>query len=282
MQDLDGLKRTVDSVRAQRYEGRIEHIVIDGGSGDDVVEYLSGCEPGFAYWQSEPDGGRYDAMNQGIAHASGDLLWFMHSGDYFSDPDAVAQVVEAISGHGPARDVWGYGIQKLVGIHSNRRPWGGPMPFNMSKFLAGWWIPHQGAFFGSSLVSKLGGYLPDYGIAADQEFMLRAALLRAPITVRRVVCAFDTGGVSTKRPQSEHFRDYVRLCDLYREYEPIGGRRVSVSFIRGYNRFWVAFLRGWEYLVLRLRPANGRSRVIDQEHRMEWTADEDRTNSSLC
>ncbi len=98
--DLDGLKRTVDSVRAQRYGGRIEHIVIDGGSGDDVVEYLSGCEPGFAYWQSGPDGGRYEAMNQGIAHASGDLLWFMHSGDRFSDSDAVAQVVEAISGHG--------------------------------------------------------------------------------------------------------------------------------------------------------------------------------------
>ncbi len=31
--DLDGLKRTVESVRAQRYGGRIEHIVIDGGSG---------------------------------------------------------------------------------------------------------------------------------------------------------------------------------------------------------------------------------------------------------
>lgn len=61
--DLDGLQRTVKSVRAQRYRGRIEHIVIDGGSGDDVVAYLSGCEPGFAYWQSEPDGGRYDAMN---------------------------------------------------------------------------------------------------------------------------------------------------------------------------------------------------------------------------
>lgn len=32
--DLDGLQRTVKSVRAQRYRGRIEHIVIDGGSDD--------------------------------------------------------------------------------------------------------------------------------------------------------------------------------------------------------------------------------------------------------
>ena len=88
--------------------------MIDGGSGDDVVEYLSGCEPGFTYWQSEPDGGRYDAMNQGIAHASRDLLWFMHSSDRCSDPDAVGHVVEAISGCGPARDVWGYGMANLV------------------------------------------------------------------------------------------------------------------------------------------------------------------------
>ncbi|WP_231111313.1 glycosyltransferase, partial [Mycobacterium avium] len=89
LNDLEGLKSTVESVRAQRYGGRIEHIVIDGGSGDAVVEYLSG-DPGFAYWQSQPDNGRYDAMNQGIAHSSGDLLWFMHSTDRFSDPDAVA------------------------------------------------------------------------------------------------------------------------------------------------------------------------------------------------
>jgi len=42
LRDLDGLKRTVDGVRAQRYDGPIEHIVIDGGSGNEVVDYLSG------------------------------------------------------------------------------------------------------------------------------------------------------------------------------------------------------------------------------------------------
>lgn len=105
--DLDGLKRTVESVRAQRYEGRIEHIIIDGGSGDEVRDYLSGVEPPFAYWQSEPDGGRYDAMNQGIAHASGDLLWFLHSADRFSEPDVVARAVAALAGKGPASDLWG-------------------------------------------------------------------------------------------------------------------------------------------------------------------------------
>lgn len=56
LNDLEGLKSTVESVRAQRYGGRIEHIVIDGGSGDAVVEYLSG-DPGFAYCNLSPTTG---------------------------------------------------------------------------------------------------------------------------------------------------------------------------------------------------------------------------------
>ncbi len=247
LHDLDGLKRTVDSVRAQRYEGRIEHIVIDGGSGDDVVEYLSGCEPGFTYWQSEPDGGRYDAMNQGIAHASGDLLWFMHSRDCFSDPDAVAQVVEAISGHGPARDVWGYGMNNLVFGPDGRSlglPPHGSMPFKIHKFLTGRVVPHQAAFFGSSLVSKLGGYDLDFGIIADQEFIFRAALLREPITIRRVVCHYDMSGVGSTQPTRELFRDLRRLVDLHGCY-PLGGRRTSLAYIRV-----------WEYLARAARAVS--------------------------
>lgn len=227
LHDLAGLKRTVDSVRAQRYAGRIEHIVIDGGSGDEVVQYLSEYEPGFAYWQSEPDRGRYDAMNQGIARASGDLLWFMHSADRFSDPDTVAEVVEAISEHGSPRDVWGYGMDYLVGLGQLR----GPMPFSVRKFLLGWQvIPHQASFFGSSLVSKLGGYDLEFGVAADQEFILRAALLREPVTIRRLVCLFDTRGAGSQLTARDAFRNLRRLWDIHGCY-PLGGRWRSRAYL---------------------------------------------------
>ncbi len=145
-------------------------------------------------------------MNQGIAHASGDLLWFMNSGDCFSDPDAVAHVAQAISGRGPAREVWGYGMDNIVGLGRQR----GPIPFSMRKFLAGWEVvPHQASFFGASLVSKLGGYNLDLKINADQEFILRAAFLREPITTRRVLCDFDPAGAGSVRPPREAFK----TCD---------------------------------------------------------------------
>ncbi|BBX38722.1 glycosyltransferase family 2 protein [Mycobacterium simiae] len=234
--DLDGLKRTVNSVRAQRYSGRIEHIVIDGGSGDEVVEYLSGIEPTLAYWQSEPDGGRYDAMNQGIARASGDVLWFMHSSDCFPDPDAVADAITAISDQGPVREVWGYGMDNLVGLGRVRSP----MPFRLRKFLAGWQvIPHQASFYGSSVIKQLGGYDLDFGIAADQEFILRAALLREPVTIRRVLCDFDTTGVGTNRAPSEVFDDLRRMWDMHGRY-PLGGRRVSRAYLRACEYYFLA------------------------------------------
>lgn len=240
--DLDGLKRTVDSVRAQQYEGDIEHIIIDGGSGDDVVDYLSGRQPPLTYWQSKPDGGRYDAMNQGIAHASGDLLWFMHSGDCFSNPDVLAQAANAISAHGQASEVWGFGMDNLIGLGRVR----GPIPFSIRKFLAGWQVvPHQASFFGSSIVNRLGGYDLDFGIAADQEFIFRAALLREPITIRRVLCDFDTNGVGTNRHPSVVFDDLRRLWDMHGHY-PFGGRRVS----RAYLRCWEYYLLFLEYIFV--------------------------------
>jgi glycosyltransferase involved in cell wall biosynthesis len=267
--DLHGLKRTVDSVRAQRYEGRIEHIVIDGGSGDDVVDYLSGCAPAFTYWQSEPDGGRYDAMNQGIAHASGDLLCFMHSMDCFSDPDVVAQVVEAIACHGSVQDAWGYGLQNLVG--PDGRSFGylrAPMPFSYHKFLAlGMPIPHQAAFFGSSVVSKLGGYDVDFGLGADQLFVFRAALLREPITIRRAVCDGDVTGASALVPLSEHFRDRRRMCDL-QGYHLFGGRRTSLAYMRG----WEYLLRAAAATVRFLRRRLGGEGVVDVARRSQQAA----------
>jgi glycosyltransferase involved in cell wall biosynthesis len=247
--DLDGLKRTVESLRAQRYEGHIEHIIIDGGSGDDVVEYLSGCEPGFAYWQSEPDGGRYDAMNQGIAHASGDLLWFMNSGDVFAVPDAVALVAQAISGHGPAREIWGYGMDNIVGLDRQR----GPIPFSLRKFLAGWEVvPHQASFFGSSLVGQLGGYNLDLPINADQDFILRAAFLREPITIRRVLCDFDPSGAGSVRAPREAFADLRQLWKLHGRY-PFGGRLVSLAYLG----CWDYYLRFMQYALGRIASLRG-------------------------
>nr|CAB93583.1 Gsa protein [Mycobacterium avium subsp. paratuberculosis] len=162
-----------------------------------------------------------------------DWPWFMHSTDRFSDPDAVASVVEALSGHGPVRDLWGYGKNNLVGLDGKPlfpRPYG-YMPFKMRKFLLGATVAHQATFFGASLVAKLGGYDLDFGLEADQLFIYRAALIRPSVTIDRVVCDFDVTGPGSTQPIREHYRTLRRLWDLHGDY-PLGGRRVSWAYLR--------------------------------------------------
>jgi hypothetical protein len=268
LNDLDGLKRTVESVRAQRYSGRIEHIVLDGGSGADVVDYLSHCVPGFAHWQSAPDGGRYDAMNQGIAHASGDLLWFLHSGDCFSDAGAVDEVVQVLSRHGQVDQLWGYGIEHEIAPDGTSAGFQAPMPFDMRKFLTlRGTIPHQAAFFGASLVRRLGAYDLDFAIAADQLFMLRAALVMEPITIERVVADFDTSGAGSVRPAAECFRDMRQMWDVVDRY-PFKSRRASL-----------AYLRCWEYLV-RAKLAASRAVAVLKMRSEPGPVQGDRRNAS--
>ena len=91
------------SVLGQTY-GRMEYIIIDGGSTDGTQEIIErvrreteGAEKRIVWYASEPDKGIYDAMNKGLAHASGDWVNFMNAGDAFADD----QVLEDIFGEKP-------------------------------------------------------------------------------------------------------------------------------------------------------------------------------------
>lgn len=91
LNNRDGLKRTIDSVISQTFTD-YEWIVIDGGSTDGSRELLEQYSFHFAYWCSEPDKGIYNAMNKGIAHAKGEWLQFLNSGDYYYSQNTLSQV----------------------------------------------------------------------------------------------------------------------------------------------------------------------------------------------
>lgn len=88
--DKENIQRTIDSVASQTYKN-IEHIVIDGGSTDGTLDIIR-SNSSIAYWLSEKDAGIYDAMNKGIAHASGTWINFMNSGDVFFENATVESV----------------------------------------------------------------------------------------------------------------------------------------------------------------------------------------------
>ncbi|MFH0761601.1 MAG: glycosyltransferase family 2 protein [Bacteroidota bacterium] len=85
------LEQTIQSVLNQTWPD-IEYIIIDGGSKDGTVDIIRKYERKIAYWVSEPDGGLYDAMNKGLAAATGDFVWFLNSGDLAYREDTLEQI----------------------------------------------------------------------------------------------------------------------------------------------------------------------------------------------
>lgn len=91
------LARTIESILSQTYDD-IEYVVKDGGSTDATVDIIKRYEPlfhGRMRWVSARDGGIYEAMNEGILMATGDVVGILNSDDYFTSDD----VLETVASH---------------------------------------------------------------------------------------------------------------------------------------------------------------------------------------
>ncbi|MDR0220518.1 MAG: glycosyltransferase [Lachnospiraceae bacterium] len=162
------IERTVQSVLGQR-GCEFEYIVIDGGSDDGTTDIIKKYESGIAYWASEPDGGIYEAMNKGVAVATGEIIAFLNSDDYYIDDDCLQRVanlfvanptVDIIAGRAALTDENGlfvrYRINRLEAICYH-------MPCN-----------HQTAFVKRALFGEIGLFDTKYRIAGDYDWLLRA------------------------------------------------------------------------------------------------------------
>lgn len=89
--DCQGLQKTLQSIFNQSCED-YEVIVIDGGSTDGSTDIVIANKSRISYWVSEKDSGIYNAMNKGLAHCSGEWVFFLNSGDVFYNENVLSSV----------------------------------------------------------------------------------------------------------------------------------------------------------------------------------------------
>lgn len=76
------VEATMESVLGQTYRS-FEYIVVDGGSTDGTQEILHEFNDAIDKLIIEPDDGQADAINKGFKYASGEILAYLNSDDYY-------------------------------------------------------------------------------------------------------------------------------------------------------------------------------------------------------
>ncbi len=200
---VDVIRTAIESVLAQK-GADYEYIVVDGGSDDGTVDVIREFESAFAgrmRWLSEPDEGMYDAINKGIARATGDVVGILNADDFLDGDDVLARIAAAFDASGGVDCIFGnVRFVKEPGGRTERvcfarwwRPW---------MLQWGYMPPHPSVFIRRDRFAEWGGYVPsrkEYRIAADCELLIRF-FCNHRMTYRYVpICTtvMRLGGVST-------------------------------------------------------------------------------------
>lgn len=205
--DASGLAETAASVAAQRRPAD-EWLVIDGGSTDGSIEVIRRFERWIDGWTSAPDGGVYDAMNQGLRRTRGRYVIFMNAGDRFADAEALARVAGVLEASPEIDLLFGGTILDLPGGEGIYRP---PHP-PVARLRYGMPAYHQATVVRRTLHLMV-PYDLDLRVSADYGAIATlisrgasSARLNRPLAIRR--CHRDS---LSERETVRRFADFVAV-----------------------------------------------------------------------
>ncbi len=160
------IEQTIQSVIAQSYP-EIEYIIVDGASTDGTLGIIERYGEKIAKWISEPDRGIADAMNKGLALASGDLILFLHADDYLVDETTIERAARhMLDDH----DIYAFNIFFSRGGELElRRPRGFDWRINVKFGMC-----HQGLVCRRRLFEDIGLFDPGLKFGMDYDLFLRA------------------------------------------------------------------------------------------------------------
>lgn len=208
------LGQTISSVRAQTWP-HIQYIIVDGGSKDATLSIIHENAAHISKWISEKDKGLYDAMNKGLAMATGDYVFFLNADDQFYANDVLEKMIQSA----PDADVL-YGDVMIIneagteiGLRSKRTPHKLPKSLTWKSLKHGMVVSHQ-AFLVKRSIASL--YDLQYKIASDIDWMI-STLRKARYIYNTglIVSRFRTGGTSKQRQQLAWKERYQILSNHY-------------------------------------------------------------------
>ena len=188
------IEQTIQSVINQTYSN-IEYIIIDGKSTDRTLEILNKYMDRISILVSEKDEGIYDAMNKGLKLATGDIIYFLNSGDYLYHFSTIEKIVSLFAKDDLLKVVYGdvihYDERTKKEYYASSH-----IPNRNALFIKG---TNQQAMFAKKCVfNKFGNFDLKYSIFADYDWFLKIVLKHGVKSYyyNSPVCFYLMGGVS--------------------------------------------------------------------------------------
>ena len=242
------LEEALQSIQQQTYP-HIEHIVVDGESTDGTAEILNRYQASIAQLIRGPDAGIYDAMNKGIAAASGDIIGFLNADDVLYS-HAIEQVVEAL-GRSEEPGFTG-GVVHILSAKGSVIGEITPLPQALRdkrRFIE-MPFPHLSVFVDRRIFKAIGGFDQQFALRADYDLLLRmldqgyrCEVINTPMGGYRQ--GGQSGGLATfiesRKVHQKHGlgrlqRNAILLRSIIRFYLPRWLPASGVNFIKRYTR----------------------------------------------
>lgn len=226
------IREAVESVRRQHYPD-LEHIVLDAGSTDGTLEILADYPT--LHVICEPDKGLYDAMNKGIAHATGEIIGFLNTDDLYAN-DVLVEVERAFA-EDPELDI---AVGTTIVFDDLDYQRGEIVVERDHAREDGLWLPEltfgapaiNGRFFRRRVFERIGVFDHSYALSADRHFLIRASLatLKSRSLGRLSYCYRTHGGSLTLSNDNPHavpiLHEHIRMAlEFERLTQPDPARR---------------------------------------------------------
>lgn len=213
------LEQTITSVVSQRGRFDLEYLIVDGGSTDHsipIIKKYAKKYPKIIKWQSKKDKGQVDAINQGLKKATGDVIAYLNSDDYYS-PGSLSRVAGYFANHPDC--LWLVGD---CGISQKSLEW--------TFFLKHLWpidrhrafleifntINQPAVFLRKDLVDKVGLFGPQYRYAFDYDYWLRCLKYALPHRLHRKLAVFRVHHLS--KGNTGYLDQFAEDLNITRKY----------------------------------------------------------------
>jgi GT2 family glycosyltransferase/glycosyltransferase involved in cell wall biosynthesis/Flp pilus assembly protein TadD len=212
------LEETIQSVLNQGYP-KLEYIIIDGGSTDQSAEIIRKYEQYLGYWVSEKDRGQAHAINKGFMHATGDILAWLNSDDFYY-PNTLNYIAQAYQKYPEA----GLYIGKGYIVNKDRsiiRPFSDSIGFDADTLIDGQnYINQPSVFINRKATERVGFLDTSLNNEFDVEYWIRIGREFEAVVMDEFLSAFRW--YEEIKTASSGFKRWTEMFNVRQRYTSKG------------------------------------------------------------